>query len=411
MSALKVGVVGAGRGAGVGRLFDMHPDAAVTALCDRAVERHDRAREMLPHLDLVTTEFDELLDAGIQAVYIANYPTDHVPLALKALEAGIHVLSEVVACKTLAEGVALARAVEKAKVMYAFAENCCYYRPIQEMKRLFDDGSLGEFIYGECEYVHDTTSVSPHLTYTAPEHPTNWMPATIYCSHSLGPILHATGARPVRCTGFTTVNRLNRLAGRHGDDIGILICQMDNGAVVKALKGSGVRREPIMHWYSVYGTKGQAENRRSPNEEWLHLYLEHPPDGEPRKEYVPDWPYELEWGPSSGYHGGIDAYTVHEFVRAVLDGAPPPIDVYAALDMTLPGILAFRSAVDGNTPQEVPDFRYEDVRARYESDDWCPSPADPGPNRAASASAHGRVDIPPEVYERQRDITSRAHSH
>jgi len=411
MSTLRVGVVGAGRGAGVGRLFDMHPDAVVTAFCDRSTDRHDLVREMLPNLETVTTEFDDLLSANIDAVYIANYPTDHVPLALKALDAGKHVLSEVVACKTLAEGVALARAVERSTATYAFAENCCYYRPIKEMKRLFDDGSLGDFIYGECEYVHDTTSISPHLTYTSADHPSNWMPATIYCTHSLGPILHATGTRPVRCTGFTTVNRLNRLAGRHGDDIGVIICQMDNGAVVKVLKGSGVRRESIMHWYSVYGTSGQAENRRSPNEEWLHLYLEHPSDGENRKEYIPDWPYELAWGPTSGYHGGIDAYTVHEFIRAIVDNGPPPIDVYTALDMTLPGILAFRSALDGNVPQDVPNFRDEAIRARYESDDWCPSPIDPGTNKAPSASAHGAIDIPAEVYERQRAVTSEAHGH
>ena len=82
---------------------------------------------------------------------------------------------------------------------------------------------------------------------------------------------------------------------------------------------------------------------------------------------------------------------------------PPPIDVYKGIDMTLPGILAFRSALKGNVPLEVPDFRDEAVRVRYEDDNWSPDPRDPGPeDKPTSASAHGEVCIPPEVYEEQR---------
>lgn len=212
-----------------------------------------------------------------------------MPFVIQALGAGMHVLSEVVACKTLAEAVALVRAVERAGTVYSLAENCCYMRPTLEMKRLFEAGELGEFMYAECEYLHDVSGLR-NLTYTNPDHPANWMAATLYCSHALGPIIDITGARPVSVTGYTLPNRRNRLFGSRTDDLGILMCEMDNGAMTKEMHGTGLCREPIMHWYSVYGTRGQAENQRNPHEEWLHLYLEDDAHAENRRSYVPKFP-------------------------------------------------------------------------------------------------------------------------
>ena len=50
---------------------------------------------------------------------------------------------------------------------------------------------------------------------------------------------------------------------------------------------------------------------------------------------------------------------------------------------------------------EVPDFRDEAVRARYENDAWS----------APRGSVHGDVEIPPEVYEERRRRTLEALGH
>ena len=119
---------------------------------------------------------------------------------------------------------------------------------------------------------------------------------------------------------------------------------------------------------------------------------------------MPTFPRELPWAGGDKDHGGADAQMVADFVEAVLTGGPPPIDVYMGLDMTLPGILAFRSAYEGNVPLVVPNFRDEAVRQQYEHDHWSPYPEDAGPEQPASPSAHGPVGIPPDVYERQRQL-------
>ena len=61
------------------------------------------------------TDYGKLLEHDLDAVILANYYHEHAPFAIRALEAGKHVMSECAACHTLAEGVALIRAVEKSK--------------------------------------------------------------------------------------------------------------------------------------------------------------------------------------------------------------------------------------------------------------------------------------------------------
>ena len=374
----RVGILGAGRGAYLGELFDLHPLTRTVALCEHHPGRLARGAKRLPGLEATCHDFGALLDHGLDIVVVANDATAHVPYVIQALQAGCHVFSEVMACRTLAEGVALARAVDRAKGLYSFGENCCTMRPVLEMKRLYREGLLGSYMYGECEYVHDCTGAWSRLTYDDPEHWRNTLAATVYCSHALGPMIDITGTRPVSCIGLTTPNHLGQRVGRQGDDMGVVLCRMDNGAVTKMLLGLAVRREPLTHWYSLYGDHGHVENARGAGEDAVHVYLEDDV-AEGGRSYVPRFPRALSWAPAGG-HGGADAQMIEDLVTAVATGAPPPIDVYRALDMTLPGILGHRSALEGGVRLDVPDFRDEAVRVRYQDDDWSPDTA---------PSAHG----------------------
>ena len=60
--------------------------------------------------------------------------------------------------------------------------------------------------------------------------------------------------------------------------------------------------------------------------------------------------------PTAG-HGGTDLKTARHFVRAALAGGPVPIDVYRAIEYSLPGIVANRSAEQGGAPLPIPDLR------------------------------------------------------
>jgi len=117
---ITVGVVGLSRGKSFVRSAEL-AGMKLVAVCDKREEALAAAGSSLgvaTYLDV-----DEFLSHDMDAVILANYFHQHAPLAVKALKAGKHVMSETTACKTPAEGVALARAVEKSGKVYMLAEN------------------------------------------------------------------------------------------------------------------------------------------------------------------------------------------------------------------------------------------------------------------------------------------------
>jgi hypothetical protein len=68
------------------------------------------------------------------------------------------------------------------------------------------------------------------------------------------------------------------------------------------------------------------------------------------------WATHAEAAQRAG-HGGSDFFVIRDFVRAIRAGDQPPIDVYRALDYTVPGLISEQSIAQGGAPLPVPDFR------------------------------------------------------
>jgi len=392
-SKLKVGVLGIGRGSSFAYLFEKYPDTKLEAICD--FDKVKVAEFLKGRKDIeVYQDYDKFLEHELDIVILCNYATEHAPYAIKALQSNRHVLSEVTACKTLAEGVALCRAVEESGKIYMYAENYCYFDYTQEMQRLYKKGLIGEYRYGECEYVHDCRSVWHRLT-TNPQHWRNWSPSTYYCTHSLGPIITITNTRPVKVSGFVVPNTLARQVGRVGDDWGLLICTMDNDAVTRVIPWSTGPHNSI--WFRLHGTRGAMENNRWKDTDILNLYFEQEKGKFKEESYRPKFQKDSEETKKYG-HGGSDFFIPWEFIEAILKNKKTAIDVYMAMDMTLPGILGYRSALGGNVSLEVPDFRKEKIRKQYENDNWSPDPKDEHLPGQPSPSILGKIKIPHSVY-------------
>ena len=56
-------------------------------------------------------------------------------------------------------------------------------------------------------------------------------------------------------------------------------------------------------------------------------------------------------------HGGGDYFEVRELVDCIVNDTRPPVDIYDALDMTVPGLVSEESINRGGVPMPVPDFR------------------------------------------------------
>ena len=404
---IKVGVFGASRGMTMIEVLSKHPDAELVAICDKYTPLLDKCKKTAEETgSKITyyTSFDEFFKHDLDAVVLANYANEHAPYAIRLLMSGRHVASEVLPVETLGQAVELVEAVEKSGKIYSYAENYCYFSATQEMKRLYRAGDIGEFMHGEGEYIHDCQNIWPDITYGEKDHWRNRLYSTYYCTHSLGPIITITGTRPVKVVGFETPNVENLARyGFRGGTSGMIVAQMNNGATMKSLHGY-LKREPSSIWYSIYGQKGMMESDR-----WhdgvsrIHLFKEGDNLTDTEVSYRPKPMVDTELARLTSTHGGGDFYTMHYFLEKIL-GRPAGeecIDVYQALDMGLPGILAYRSICNGNIPMDVPDFRDKEIREKHRNDNWCTNPDVAGSN-LAPFNSFGGPDIPDSVYEQVR---------
>jgi predicted dehydrogenase len=117
---LRVGVLGLRRGATLARLAQ-RAGMRVVAVCDRYPHRRAQSAQALDAAAYADVE--PFLDHAMDAVILANDFDEHAPVAIRALDRGLSVLSETAACRTIAEGVALIEVAERSTGVYMFGEN------------------------------------------------------------------------------------------------------------------------------------------------------------------------------------------------------------------------------------------------------------------------------------------------
>jgi predicted dehydrogenase len=404
MEKIKIGVMGAGRGEMMMRFCEHAENAKLVAVCDWSEVFLKKVQNQL-HDDSITfyTSFDEFIQHDMDAVVLANYATEHAPYAIRCLKAGKHVFSEVLPCETLAEAVQLVEAVEASDKIYAYGENYCFMPAPHEMHRLYQEGKLGEFEYGEGEYLHNCESIWPEITQGNPDHWRNNMTASFYCTHSVGPLLHISGLRPVSVVGFELP--FDARCGRIGMKCGMAALELitlENGAVIKSVHGSAPSRCSI--WYTVYGSKGRLESAREDAQagDISRIYTNLDAyEGENAARVETYEPKDALTETSLAYgHGGSDYYTMWNFVEKIRGNEKAEvIDVYEALDMSLPGLLGYRSILQGNKPMKVPNFRHAAEREFYRNDWACTNPQKAGSQYIPSYSK-GVPSVSKEVYDR-----------
>lgn len=394
--SIRVGIVGLGRGLTFIQQNTPRIAMELVAICDTWEERLEEVgRE---HGVATYTDFDAFLEHDMDAVILANYYHQHAPFAVRALRAGKHVMSETAACSTLAEGIELVREVERSGLVYMLADQYPFMAFNQEMRRLYQDGTVGDFRYGEGEYIHPMSarfanSISPGI-----DHWRNWLPATYYCSHALAPVMYITDTMPTSVNGFVVPHddrdKNKARTVRRADTAGMIVLQMDNGALVKLLqydlRGEG-------NWVRIHGNKGLMENMRTGNVNQVRLRREpfEKPKGVPTETvYQPDFPMHHKEATQSS-HGGSDFFMNYYFAEAVRSRTQPYFNVYRGVTMAMVGILAYRSALNGSLAIALPNLADEADRRRYENDHWTPDPArrkpdDPWP------SILGNVEPTPE---------------
>ena len=377
---IKFGVFGVGRGMSLAKNL-MLCNAELVAVCENQPSRIEKACPKIPDGVKIYDNFDEFIEhKGLDAVVLANFFHEHAPYAIKCLERGIHVYSECTSNSTMAEGVALVRAFEKSNAIYMLAENYPNMKFNREMRRIRDTGTLGSLLFAEGEYNHpgDPFNIEFKKTYTYfPEHWRNFLPKTYYITHSLGPVMYVSGAVPKRVTAFSIYRPTDKpipTASYNGDNTSIIMTQNDDGSVFRVTGNAAFGAHG--NSYRFCYTKGQMENLRGMDGQVMLRYNSWTlPEGcEEKKLYQPEWNDPDEDLIEGSGHGGGDYITARIFVNAIKEGKQPeyPFDIYSATTMASVAILAHRSVLNGGQPYDIPDFRLEADKAKYENDDLTP---------------------------------------
>ena len=357
-----VGIVGARRGTGHIQPFRTIMETDVAALCDLNEETlHTVATEH--GIAKQFTDYEKLLeDDDIQIIVLATPENLHVSQTISALNAGKHVISEVTAAVSLDQCAELVRAVKKSRTKYMMAENYCYLKSNVLIGNMVRQGMFGEIYFGEGEYLHSIKSLH-HDSEGNPTWRYYWQVGVNRCNyatHHLGPVLQWFNERVVSVCCLGT--------GVHTDpehtmeDTVMMLCKTESDALIK-IRVDMLSNRPANSYYSLQGTRGCYEGKRGlgdqpkvwlaesgPGEEWMPLSAF-------EEEFLPE-----RWKnpPQEAAHltdGLGDYFELRDFVDCILQDTEPPLDVYTALDFTVPGLVSEQSIANGGVPVEVPDFR------------------------------------------------------
>jgi len=359
---LKVGLVGR-RGASFIAGFNSVAETEVTAICEIDRETLDTIADRYG-IERRYLEYEEMLEDDIDIVVIGTPMHLHVPQAVMAMEKGKHVMSEVTAAVSFEQCHMLVEAVRRTGMKYMMAENYCYMKPNVLVKSMVEAGLFGEIYFGEGEYIHDVKSLH-HDKDGRPTWRYTWqvgINGCTYPTHSLGPVLQWFGEKVKRLSCIGT--------GVHTDpehvneDTTIMLCKTDSDALIKVRLDMLSNRPHNMTYYSIQGTKGCYEAPRGFGDDhkvWLADYCKDPNEWrslwEFEEKFLPDmWKNPPEEALRAG-HGGGDYFVVRDFVDSIINDTDPPIDVYRALDFTVPALVSEESINRGGAWLPVLDFR------------------------------------------------------
>ena len=355
MKPLRCGVAGLGRGRLFVDVFDKLPGCRTVAVCDSK----DAALADYGHL-AAHTDYDAFLAEGLDVVAVITPGPVHADQSVRAMDAGAHVLCETPCVYSLDEARDVVAATHRTGRAFMLAEDYIWMGWTLTFKQHAKAGHFGEIVYAEGDYTHDCRNLMltngqwfiPYDKWDEnPDAVKTWrathMPPITYCSHTLGPLLHIMDDRVVSAVGLST--------GAHtAPDL----CDIDaEAALLKTARGAVIRLTngfsiacPMTLFYNLVGTAGAArlQNVGGLSAKWYSEAADPPTGG------WQDLPTQFAERPDGRDHVEV---MVAEFIQSIIDGTPPPLDVYKSMDLVLPGVLAHQSAMQGGTPMEVPDLR------------------------------------------------------
>ena len=340
---VRVGIVGYGVckfGAEFG--FQNHPNVEVVAVSDLIPERRDglmkacRCAKSYESLEVLVK------DPRIEAVFLATDAPSHARHCREVLQHGKHVMCAVPATwGDIEEGERLLETVQKTGLKYMMAETSCYHAACHAMRTIYRAGGFGRLVYSEGEYFHH--SPTPIDSYK------NWRigcPPLWYPTHSTAYYVGVTGHRftSVSAVGFRGAfdafqPGANAYHNPFTDEFAMF--ETSEGGASRMCMSKSVQGY-VEETGRVFGERGRMDRLRYYGAMETLPDISRPP---------------LPPGVPEGGHGGSHGLLMNEFITAILQDREPLVNIYEALAMTVPGIVAHQSALKGGERLKIPQYR------------------------------------------------------
>jgi scyllo-inositol 2-dehydrogenase (NADP+) len=303
------------------------------------------AQEKYPGVKTCRTLDEILSDKGVELVVVNTPNYTHFEFAKKALEAGMHVIVEKPFTVTVNEAEKLIELAEKQKRILSVYHNRRYDSDYRAIKKIVDDGTLGEIVEAEFHYDRYKEDLSPKLHKEKPGPGTG----ALYDlgSHLIDQALQLFGFPEALFADIRIVRKVSQV-----DDYFDLLLYYSNRRV--RLKSSYLVREPLPA-YILHGTKGSfikpktdvqetdlLQNKIPGSADWgkepasekglLHAEV----NGKLIKEFLPS-----EQGNYMNFYDGI--------YKAIRENAQPPVLPSEALNV----IRIINKAFQSNEEKKV----------------------------------------------------------
>lgn len=360
---VRLGIVGGGFGSTF--QFHEHPNCEVAAVTDLRPERREKLRQTY-RCDTVYDSL-ELMLAGrtkLDAVAVFSGAPDHYRHVEMCMNRGLHTISAVPSVLSLEEADKLKTLKERTGLRYMMAETSYYRMACIYARNLFRQGGFGRLFYSELEYYHDGGErkkliLDKKSRNYEPDGSRSWrwgLPPMHYPTHSLGFLVGVTGERIVEtnCYGWgdggpTLVD--NRY--RNPFSCQSALMRTSGGFISRCnVFWIGGAIEERAQWFGEKGTLYMSNMDVHPDT-WKNETLEM------ERVKIPEyWRSEMLPEPMrhpSG-HGGSHTFLSAEFINALIQDREPAVDVYEALAMTVPGIVAHQSSLKNGEQLKVPQF-------------------------------------------------------
>ena len=393
MRKVRVGMVGVGgRGQWALKRLLLIPGLEITAVCDLEQAKIDACQKLIAEKSKPKAKeycgpegYKRLSDEGVADVFYNCTPRDvHTELNVYAMNAGVHVLTEVPSGRTIDECWETVETCERNRVHCMMLENACYGEYEMLALNLARSGVLGELVQCDGAYIHDQ-----RLMQFKPD-TIGWRLRDMvekygnyYPTHGLGPLckcldinrgdrfdyLVSMNSASPSFEGFAKAKKkgtpLENLKFNRGD-VNFTLIRTARGRII-SLQHNVATPRPYDRVNQIVGTKGVMRGidgagykvcfEKELGDRGAGKYF--PPEEAERirKEYMhPLWRQAGELAKKIGGHGGMDFMMDVRWAYCLQNGLPLDTDVYDLATWSSVIELTERSVRSGSRPVDCPDF-------------------------------------------------------